>query len=121
MRSRRPIDSTRARQCKACPWKQSVRPLHDIPGGYCASKHRALNRTIAEPGSLTASRVLRVMACHESPIGAEQPCVGWVMNQLGPGNNIGLRILAMDGRFSKLETVGPQHERFEDTLPDEDE
>lgn len=58
MRSRRPIDSTRTRQCKACPWKQGVRPALDIPGGYCASKHRALDRTIAEPGSLTASRLV---------------------------------------------------------------
>jgi len=39
-----------------------------------------------------------------------------VANQLGPGNNIALRMLARDGRFSKLETVGEQHETFEGTL-----
>jgi hypothetical protein len=59
-----------------------------------------------------------MMACHESPVGAEQPCVGWVINQLGPGNNIALRLLALDGRFKHVRTDGPQHLRFEDTLPD---
>jgi hypothetical protein len=66
------------------------------------------------------------MACHESRNGAEYACVGWVANQLGPGNNIALRLLATDGRFAKLRTIGPQHQRLEDTLggewyPEEDQ
>ena len=109
---------TRTRQCKACPWKKSTVPELDIPGEYCEQKHQALRGTIAEPGKIPDNLTsLRVMACHEHDVGAEQPCVGWVLHQLGPGNNIGLRLLARDGRFSKLRTVGPQHERFEDTLP----
>ena len=105
-------------QCKACPWKKSTKPERDIPGGYCEAKHAALKETIAEPGSLASlNGGIRMMACHESAIGSERPCVGWVLQQLGPGNNIALRMLARDGRFAEYRTVGPQHERLEDTLP----
>lgn len=110
--------SVRTNQCKACPWKTSTVPERDIPGGYSETKHRNLKRTIAKPahlGGLNAK--VPMMACHESPPGDEQPCVGWVMNQLGPGNNIALRMLAMDGRFKDIRTDGPQHAYFEDTLP----
>lgn len=103
-------------QCKACPWKKSTRPAKDIPGGYCETQHRDLKGTIAEPGAMP-THVMPMMACHESPPGNERPCIGWVMQQLGPGNNLGLRMLALDGRFKDFRTVGPQHERFEDTLP----
>ena len=79
--------------------------------------HAGLSGTIAEPGTLNLGG-LRVMACHETPIGREKPCVGWLMHQLGPGNNIGLRLATMTGRIdSNVRTVGPQHECFEDTLP----
>lgn len=108
--------SIRTKQCKACPWRKGVKPAEDIPNGYCDAKHRALKSTIAPPGAMPRGP-LRVMACHESPVGQEQPCVGWVVNQLGPGNNIGLRLLALDGRFADVRTDGPQHECFEDTLP----
>jgi hypothetical protein len=60
------------------------------------------------------------MACHEAPTGAEQPCVGWLANQLGPGNNLALRMRVMFGQIDgNVVTVGPQHDVFEDTLPDE--
>ncbi len=111
--------SVRNTQCKACPWRKGVKPAEDIPGGYCEIKHRNLKDTIATPG-LVQLGPMRMMACHESPVGAEQPCVGWLINQLGPGNNIGLRMLAMDGRFKNVRTDGPQHRRFEDTLPGAD-
>lgn len=101
-------------QCSKCPWKVSTNP-HEIPRGYSVAKHRALSGTIAEPGSITAlGGPLRIMACHETH---ELPCVGWLAHQLGPGNNIPLRLAAMDGRFGEFELVGEQHERFEDTLP----
>lgn len=58
------------------------------------------------------------MACHESERGAESPCVGWLVNQLGPGNNIGLRLLLRNcPNVSELTTIGEQHQTFEDTLP----
>lgn len=104
------------KQCKKCPWKTSTDP-HDIPGGYCERKHAALSGTIADPGTLKASP-LRIMACHETPTGQELTCVGWLAHQLGPGNNIALRFAVMRGKLDgNVRTVGPQHERFEDTLP----
>ena len=58
------------------------------------------------------------MACHETPLGWELPCVGWLAYQLGPGNNLALRLAVIQGRVSAdVETVGEQRERFEDTLP----
>jgi len=104
-------------QCKACPWKTSTRPAEDIPGGYTDARHRALACTIATPGEYAPSANLRMMACHESSPGTEKPCVGWLVNQLGPGNNIPLRIQAMSGEFGSFRTDGPQHATFEDTLP----
>lgn len=105
-------------QCKACPWKKGVRPAQDIPGGYCERKHAALADTIAPPGEFRMGGVLRVMACHESPVGKERACVGWAVSQMGPGNNIALRLYAARTKaFDGLETVGPQHATFEDTLP----
>ncbi len=106
----------RTKQCAACPWKKGTKPARDIPGGYSEAKHCDLKSTIAEPGEFRAG-ALRAMACHESPPGREQECVGWVLHQLGPGNNIALRLAATDGRYRDLRTEGPQHTRFEDTLP----
>lgn len=110
------------RQCAKCPWKTSTDP-HDIPGNYCESLHRGLESTIAEPGSLASlGGPLRVMACHESPPGRELPCVGWLVHQLNEGNNIALRLAVSLGRIdANVRTVGPQHERFEDTLPGADQ
>lgn len=107
------------KQCKACPWKKSTIPDRDIPGGYCPTKHENLSNTIAIPGDTTslAQPFIRIMACHEYPVGAEKPCVGWVNHQLGKGNNIVLRLLARDGRFKDIQLDGEQHETFEDTLP----
>lgn len=103
-------------QCKKCPWKTTTNP-REIPNGYDEAKHKALANTIAEPGTLSA-KPLRIMGCHEFTIGAEQPCIGWLANQLGPGNNIALRLAAGAGLIdTKCKLVGPQHERFEDTLP----
>lgn len=106
------------RQCKQCPWKVGSNP-HDIPNGYEVEKHRALKRTIAEPGALNLGPEIRVMACHESKVGADTVCVGWLAHQLGPGNNIALRLLMMRGKLPAFELVGEQHERFEDTLPED--
>lgn len=111
----------RTKQCEACPWRKDVKASRDIPNGYCVDKHKALESTLAEPDPLAQlhramGRGLVVMACHESPVGHEDMCVGWLVHQLGPGNNLALRMLGLDRRFDKLETFGEQHERFEDTL-----
>jgi hypothetical protein len=57
------------------------------------------------------------MACHQSQEGSEAPCAGWIAHQIGPGNNLGLRLRVMTGGMPAPEVDGPQHESFEDTLP----
>lgn len=104
------------RQCKLCPWKKGAKPKK-IPGEYCELKHRALTSTIAKPGEISF-RLPPMMACHETHPGRELPCVGWLVHQLGPGNNIALRMAVLRGVVdARVVAVGPQHERFEDTLP----
>jgi hypothetical protein len=105
------------KQCNKCPWRTDVDP-YQIPDGYSRDLHCNLSSTIAKPGEVRLHS-LRVMACHESKIDKNIPCVGWLANQLGPGNNIGLRIAAMRGEIdTDFELVGEQHECFEDTIPE---
>lgn len=107
-------DQKPRKQCAKCPWKVSVNP-REIPNGYCETKHSALRSTI---GGSPFARELHMMACHETAVGKELPCVGWLHNQLGVGNNIGLRLAVSAGRISaRYELAGEQHERFEETLP----
>jgi len=104
------------RQCAKCPWRKDVDP-RDIPNGYCETKHKGLKDTIARPGEVNLG-TLRIMACHESKPGKEIPCVGWLANQLGPGNNIGLRMkVSRNPAMADFELIGEQHATFEDTLP----
>ena len=100
------------KQCKACPWKVSTVPARDIPNGYCAEGHARLRRTIADDPMYAGT----TMACHETPVGRERPCVGWVAHQLGRGNNLKLRLQARDGRFKNYKLDGEQHQTFEATL-----
>lgn len=108
----------RVRQCEKCPWKVSTDP-HDIPGGYSEQRHCDLSRTIVKPGDVGGMfGAQHVMACHESQPADEMHCVGWLMHQLGPGNNIGLRIQMMRcENIRHVQLDGPQHKTFEDTLP----
>jgi len=109
------------RQCAKCPWKVTTDP-YDIPNGYCPDQHRNLTNTIARPGEPRFVGEMRIMACHESMVGKEVPCVGWLDNQLGPGNNLMLRFAVFKGRISAdYELDGPQHESIEDTFPEVEE
>ena len=102
----------RTAQCKKCPWLVTTNP-HEIPDGYCVEKHKSLARTIAVPGSLRGTDA--AMACHET---GDAHCIGWLVNQVGDGNNIALRIRMMTcGNASKIKLRGEQHLKFEDTLP----
>lgn len=104
------------KQCSKCPWRVDANP-YDIPHGYCTVLHAKLKDTIADPGAMTVGP-LCIMACHHSTIGREKPCVGWLANQLGPGNNIPLRLSVIQGRTNgRFELAGEQHETFEETLP----
>ena len=114
-------DRKRIKQCKTCPWRKDADP-HAIPNGYCVQKHADLKRTIAQPGAIPTVRgPVRLMACHMSETGAEFPCAGWLEHQLGPGNNIALRLRYSESRDLPIPEVdGPQHDCFEDTLPTDD-
>lgn len=102
----------RTTQCEKCPWRVGVDPF-SIPDGYSVEKHIALANTIAEPGSLHDSG--HAFACHETD---DAHCIGWLVNQIGPGNNIPLRIRMMTcENAAKIRLRGDQHETFEDTLP----
>ncbi len=105
------------KQCSKCPWRVDVDP-YEIPGGYSEGKHRALVSTVS---SGTASlRGFAMMACHGSDPGQEFPCVGWMANQLGPGNNLGLSMAVLSGAVDgEFELVGDQHETLEATFPEE--
>lgn len=114
------------RQCAKCPWKVTTDP-HEIPNGYSVEKHYALSRTVARPADLSPlnDATIRVMACHETAVAMRDddhplPCVGWLANPLGEGNNLALRMLALRGKVNvDFELEGEQHSCFEDTLPNE--
>lgn len=108
--------TTTVRQCKSCPWHVDCDPEADIPNGYSCDLHERLRKTIAQD-LRTHTPVLNIMACHYSEPGAEFPCAGWLHNQLGPGNNIPVRLAVMCGKLPVPEVYGEQHERFDDTLP----
>lgn len=107
----------RRRQCAKCPWKRSTNPLA-IPGGYSEAKHCALRSTIARSPLASLFEPVVAMACHETTGGVELPCVGWLAHQLGDGNNVALRLMALrDPALTAFDLVGPQHATFEATLP----
>lgn len=104
----------RIRQCDKCPWKVSTNP-HDIPNAYTEDLHAFLAATIAVPASLNGNG--HIMTCHEHPVGEEAHSVGWLMKQIGPGNNIPLRLKVRP--YENLDHVvldGLQYECFDDTL-----
>ena len=105
----------RTKQCNKCPWRKDVDPK-EIPNGYCKTKHKNLKKTIAIKGDLTTVfGSMHLMSCHET---TDTHCIGWLMNQLGPGNNIGMRLRMISCENRKnIKIVGEQHENFDDTIP----
>jgi hypothetical protein len=105
----------RVNQCAKCPWRVDTDP-NDIPNGYSEDLHRDLACTIAEPGSLRSTG--RAFACHEHDADEQVHCVGWLVNQLGVGNNLPLRMQMLNcENRGAIRVHGEQHQRFEDTLP----
>ena len=110
----------KTKQCKNCPWRVDSDP-YAIPG-YSPEMHQDLDSTIAEQGAINFGREIRAMACHDSPDNQQYHCIGWLDNQLGIGNNIGLRLMMSKCENAhEIKVFGDQYERFEDTLPDKDE
>lgn len=107
------------KQCPTCPWRVDCDPERDIPNGYSVELHEHLRCTINEGLAAfnPSGGTMRIMACHYSKCGEEFACAGWLHNQIGVGNNIGVRIAVSRGRLPVPEIDGEQHERFEDTLP----
>lgn len=104
----------RTKQCKNCPWKVES-DLSKIPN-YQEDLHKGLSSTIADQNSCSLSST-NVMACHHSKEGQEEHCIGWLVNQLGVGNNIGMRLRMSSCENSKdIEVFGEQYQNFEDTI-----
>jgi hypothetical protein len=101
------------RQCKSCPWRIDCVPDMDIPR-YSCEQHQRLRGTIQS--GIASLRSWRAMACHYSTEGSEFACAGWLENQRGVGNNLGVRLAMMHGELPVPQIDGPQHECFEDTL-----
>ncbi len=108
---------TQTKQCRTCPWKMRSR-VADIPN-YERSLHESLINTIANKyGNISRiNEPLRIMACHYSKDDAELECIGWLMNQLGAGNNIPLRIRMMGcSNIREIELDGAQKQTFGETF-----
>lgn len=55
------------------------------------------------------------MACHETH---DAHCIGWLMNQVGDGNDIGLRLRLLScENANDIKLCGKQHGTFGETLP----
>ena len=109
----------RTRQCEKCPWRKATNP-HEIPNGYTVERHKALKQTIAiegDLGPLLRGESMPAMACHETQDGH---CIGWLVHQIGRGNNIPLRVhMGFCDNARAIRLRGPQHQTFEETLPPE--
>ncbi len=103
-------------QCDNCPWRIETN-LDTIPN-YEESSHYELQDSIAIGEIFEIAQHLRLMNCHK--YADETPCVGWLFNQLGVGNNISLRLAVRgtDLGGKKLKVIGEQYETFEETLPE---
>lgn len=103
-----------AKQCKTCPWRVGSDPEKDIPN-YSRELHQRLTASIRS-GVASLGPGLG-MACHYSPTGNEIHCAGWLHNQAGSGNNLGVRVGILYGKLPVPIVDGEQHECFEDTIP----
>lgn len=102
-------------QCKTCPWRVDCDPMTDIPN-YVPGLHHKLDNTIRSGLETLGCKTMHVMACHYSKPGEEFPCAGWLYNQIGPGNNLGVRLRVMTGQMPVPVIDGAQYETFEETL-----
>jgi hypothetical protein len=103
----------RTKQCQTCPWRMDSTTA-DIPN-YEENLHIGLDPTISN-GSLNLGSI-KAMACHYFKDGQEDYCIGWLWNQIGIGNNIGLRMkMRFCENFKEVEVIGEQVETFAETF-----
>jgi hypothetical protein len=105
------------KQCAKCPWKKET-DNSEIPG-YSKDYHENLECKLSfndnSIGGIEKNQY--AMACHESKEGDDYFCVGWLVNQLGEGNNILLRLAMLNySNASELEVYGQQYSNFKDSL-----
>ena len=103
------------KQCTTCPWIKKNN-TSSIPN-YNREKHCNLECTISRSVGDNIVGDITFMACHKSDEGNEITCIGWLYNQLGVGNNIGLRLMARGcENLSEMEVVGEQVNSFDETF-----
>lgn len=104
------------KQCRACPWRVDVKPSRDVPK-YGEGIYDRMRSTLRSGLETLNGKPYIAMACHNQKDGAQLPCAGWLHNQLGVGNNIGVRLRVMAGTLPAPVVFGAQHE----TVPASDE
>ncbi|MFN9470920.1 DUF6283 family protein [Acidovorax sp.] len=88
--------------CPSCPWRID-QGAHDIPN-FSIDKARALASTCPDNGGLGPSFGASIFACHQSNVGAEIACAGWLatVGRAHPS----VRLAAMQGRLP-VEALDP--------------
>ena len=91
-------------QCDECPWRT------DVPTGkFPPARYKALAKSCKQQWPPTP-----MFACHKTPAGKEQACVGYLLrNGL---NNFAVRIAIIEGRLNpaELQARGPLYDSFRD-------
>lgn len=76
--------------CKTCPWRRGSK-ASEIPE-FSIERARNLQCTVGDGDAFRT-----IMACHMSPEGGEEPCVGYLAVE--GWSNLSVRLGAIDGRF----------------------
>lgn len=78
--------------CRTCPWRRSSTVGGaDIPG-FNIEMMRGLASTVGEGDAIRP-----IMACHYSPCGGEEPCVGYLARH--GWSNLAVRLMVMRERI----------------------
>jgi Family of unknown function (DUF6283) len=89
-------------QCDECPWRS------DVPTGkFLPERYAALADSCRQGWPPKA-----IFACHKSPEGKEQACVGYLLRN--GTNSIAVRLAMAQGRCdpTKLQARGPLYDNF---------
>lgn len=89
-------------QCDECPWRSDVEV-----GRFPPERYKALENTCRQGWPPQP-----IFACHKTPEGKEQACVGYLM--LNGRNNIAVRLAAIERRIdlTALQQRGPLYRNF---------